>query len=133
MERKGPVMKEHKPTILCIDDDKDLLDLMRIILESGAYRVETASSAEEGLRRYRELRPDVVIVDLMMEEVDAGATFVRDAKALGPTPPIYMLSSVGDNLNLTADYASLGLTGVLQKPINPKTLLKTLEAVLKAK
>ena len=119
-------MKENKNTVLCIDDDKDLLDSMRIILESGPYRVETASSAEEGLRRYKELKPDIVIVDLMMEEVDAGATFVRDAK-----PPIYMLSSVGDNLNLTADYAELGLTGVLQKPINPKTLLKTLGTVLK--
>lgn len=126
-------MQERKKTVLCIDDDKDLLDSMRIILESAPYQVETAASAEEGLRRYKELKPDVVIVDLMMEEVDAGAAFVRDVRALGATPPIYMLSSVGDNLNLTADYAELGLTGVLQKPISPRTLLKTLDTVLKTK
>jgi DNA-binding response OmpR family regulator len=117
--------------VLCTDDDTDLLDSMRIILEGGKYTVETATSAEQGLRRYKDVKPDVVIVDLMMEEVDAGITFVRDIKALGATPPIYMLSSVGDNLNSNVDYSQLGLTGVLQKPINPKTLLKTLDAKLK--
>ena len=125
-------MKNGKYTVLCIDDDSDLLDSTRIILEGAKYLVETATSAEQGLRKYRDVKPDVVIVDLMMEEVDAGITFVRDIKALGPTPPVYMLSSVGDNLNINADYSQLGLTGVLQKPINPKTLLATLNAKLKA-
>jgi CheY-like chemotaxis protein len=124
-------MKNGKYTVLCIDDDSDLLDSMRIILEGGKYLVETATSAEQGIRKYKDVKPDVVIVDLMMEEVDAGITFVRDIKAMGPTPPVYMLSSVGDNLNINADYSQLGLTGVLQKPINPKTLLKTLDAKLK--
>jgi DNA-binding response OmpR family regulator len=125
-------MKNGKYAVLCIDDDSDLLDSMRIILEGGKFLVETATSAEQGLRKYKDVKPDVVIVDLMMEEVDAGITFVRDIKALGPTPPVYMLSSVGDNLNINADYSQLGLTGVLQKPINPKTLLATLNAKLKA-
>lgn len=124
-------MKNGKHIVLCIDDDTDLLDSMRIILEGGKYLVETASSAEEGLKKYKRTKPDVVLVDLMMEEVDAGTTFVRDIKALGPTPPIFMLSSVGDNLNMNIDAAQLGLTGVLQKPVNPQTLLKTLEARLK--
>lgn len=124
-------MKNGKHVVLCIDDDTDILDSMRIILEGGKYLVETASSAEEGLQKYKGVSPDVVIVDLMMEEVDSGTTFVRDIKALGPTPPIYMLSSVGDNLNINADAAQLGLTGVLQKPVSPKVLLHTLDARLK--
>jgi DNA-binding response OmpR family regulator len=124
-------MKNGKYTVLCIDDDSELLDSMRIILEGGKYLVETASSAEQGLRKYKDVKPDVVVVDLMMEEVDSGVTFVRDIKALGATPPVYMLSSVGDNLNMNADYSQLGLTGVLQKPVNPKTLLATLGAKLK--
>jgi len=44
---------------------------------------------------------------------------------------VYMLSSVGDNLNISTDYSQLGLTGVLQKPINPHLLLSTLKAKLK--
>jgi two-component system, chemotaxis family, chemotaxis protein CheY len=66
----------------------------------------------------------------MMEEVDSGTNLVKEIKALGPTPPIYMLSSVGDGLNLSTDYSQLGLSGVLQKPINPQVLLSTLKARL---
>ncbi len=123
--------KKANPVILCIDDDSDLLDSMRLILEEKKYTVKTASSAEEGLRLYKQAKPDLVIVDLMMEEVDAGSAFVRDIRALGPTPPVYMLSSVGDGLNLNVDFASLGLTGVLQKPIKPNVLIATIQASLK--
>jgi len=124
-------MKNDKYVILCIDDDQDFLDSLRIIIESNNYIVESAGSAEDGLRLYKQQKPDLVIVDLMMEEVDAGANFVKEIKALGATPPVYMLSSVGDNLNISTDYSQLGLTGVLQKPINPKLLLATLKAKLK--
>ncbi|HRX85495.1 MAG TPA: response regulator, partial [Phycisphaerae bacterium] len=77
-----------------------------------------------------ETHPDLVIVDLMMEEVDSGTSFVRDLQALGNTAPIYMLSSIGDRLYMNADYASLGLSGVFQKPIDPNTLLGVLRTRL---
>lgn len=124
-------MKNNKHVILCIDDDADFLDSVRIIIETNNYAIVTANSAEEGLRKYKEEKPDLVIVDLMMEEVDAGTNFVKEIRALGPTPPVYMLSSVGDNLNTIADYAALGLTGILQKPVSPPVLVATLKAKLK--
>jgi len=117
--------------ILYVDDDPDFLDSVRAILESNGYNMAEASSAEEGLRVYKETKPDLVIVDLMMEEVDAGTTFVKELRALGNKAPVYMLSSVGDNLNLSTDYAELGLAGVFQKPINPEMMLKVLRAKLK--
>jgi DNA-binding response OmpR family regulator len=126
-------MKNSKALILCIDDDQDLLDSMRIILEGHGYAVETATTAQEGIRFFKTAHPDLILVDLMMEEVDSGVTLVRDLKALGvKLPPIYMLSSVGDGLNLNVDFSELGLTGVLQKPINPDSLAKTIAAQLKA-
>jgi len=123
-------MKNGKHVILCVDDDKDFLDSLRLILEGNGYLMEQAGSAEEGLRAYQDVRPDLVFVDLMMEEIDAGTNFVKEVKALGPTPPVYMLSSVGDDLNLNVDYSALGLSGVLQKPIHPNTLIATLKARL---
>ncbi len=123
-------MKREKPLVLCVDDDADFLDSMKTIIESGKYAVETAGSAEEGLRKFKAIKPDLVVVDLMMEEVDSGVNFVKEIKALGPIPPVYMLSSVGDGLNLSTDYSALGLSGVLQKPINPQILLSTLKAKL---
>jgi len=124
-------MKDGKHVVLCIDDDKDFRDSLCLMIEAQGYIVEQAPSAEDGLRKYKEVQPDFVLVDLMMEEVDAGTNFVKEVKALGSTPPIYMLSSVGDNLNISADYTQLGLDGVLQKPINPNVLSSTLKAKLK--
>jgi DNA-binding response OmpR family regulator len=116
--------------ILCVDDDADLLDSMQLILEGAGYVMERAGTAEEGLSKFKEVKPDLVIVDLMMEEVDSGTSFVKEIRALGASVPVYMLSSVGDNLNLATDYSALGLTGVLQKPVNPDRLIKTLKARL---
>ena len=124
-------MRDGKYVILFIDDDQDVLDAGRLILESNGYSMEEAPTAEEGLRVYKETAPDFVIVDLMMEEVDAGTRFVRDLQALGNKAPIYMLSSVGDNLSMSADYAELGLNGVLQKPLEAATILRILKSKLK--
>ncbi|MFC1607508.1 response regulator [Candidatus Latescibacterota bacterium] len=124
-------MKDGKYVILCIDDDRDILDSLRMILENNGYIMEEASSAEEGLKEYKKQDPDFLIVDLMMESVDAGRNFVKEIQLLNNTVPVYMLSSVGDSLALNVDYADLGLTGVLQKPIDINTLLTMLKTKLK--
>lgn len=123
-------MQNGKKVILYIDDEQDFRDAVRVILEANGYVMVEAPSAEAGLRVYRETNPDLVIVDLMMEEVDSGTSFVRDLQALGNTAPVYMLSSVGDRLNMNVDYASLGLAGLFQKPIDPATLLTVLRTQL---
>jgi DNA-binding response OmpR family regulator len=124
-------MEDGKFVILCVDDDPDILESLRVVLEANDYKVAVATSAEEGLRVYQEADPDLLIIDLMMEEIDAGTSFVKELKALGNEAPIYMLSSTGDSLQATTDYSALGLTGVFQKPINPDILLALLKTRLK--
>ena len=123
-------MSEGKPLILYVDDDPDYIEVMRIVLESGGYEMARASTAEEGLQAYKHRRPDLVIVDLMMEEVDSGTAFVKELRLLGNEAPIYMLSSVGESMNLSADPRTLGLAGIFQKPIDRATLLSVLKARL---
>ena len=65
-------MRKDKHVILCVDDDPDILPSLRVVLEFEGYQVETAAPGSEGLDEYGRTTPDVVIVDLMMEEVDAG-------------------------------------------------------------
>lgn len=124
-------MQDGKHVILCVDDDQDVLDFLKTILESARYTVLTASTGEEGVKVFQTVQPDLVIVDLMMEEVDAGASFVKELRAQGCAVPIYMLSSMGDDLNNITDYSALGLAGVLQKPLDSKKLLALLAAKLK--
>jgi DNA-binding response OmpR family regulator len=123
-------MQDGKHVILCIDDDEDILFALRSVLEANDYIFAEAPSAEDGVKVYKECTPDLVIVDLMMEEVDAGTGFVKELQALGNTAPVYMLSSVGDSLSMAADTSELGLAGVLQKPIDSEKLLGLLKAKL---
>jgi len=124
-------MQDGKHVILYIDDDQDYLDSVRVILESNGYAMVEARTAQEGLKVFKAAEPDLVIVDLMMEEIDAGTRFVTDLRAIGGEVPIYMLSSVGDNLQMSTDYTALGLAGVFQKPLSADTLLAVLKSKLK--
>jgi DNA-binding response OmpR family regulator len=124
-------MQDGKYVILCTDDDPDLLDILRTILEANGYIMIEAGSAEDGLKEYKESQPDLLIVDLMMEEVDAGVTFARELRLLENQAPVYLLSSVGDQVSQNIDFNELGLSGVFQKPIDSKMLLSVLKAKLK--
>ena len=92
----------ESPLILYVDDDPDILVVpAHRSSRPPATPSSSAESAEAGSARLsRAARPDVVIVDLMMEEVDSGTSFVKELRALGNRAPIFMLSSVGDSLNL---------------------------------
>ena len=123
-------MQDGKHVILVVDDDPDIIAVLKIVLEKNGYIAETAETAEEGLKVFKEVEPDLIITDLMMEEIDAGTNFVKELKAVGNTAPIYVLSSTGDNLNQTVNASELGLDGVFQKPIDPNTLLTILKTKL---
>jgi len=121
-------MSDSNNVILCVDDDPDILDFYETILGAEGYDVTVAPSAEDGVRAFKDVAPDVVFVDLMMEEIDAGANFVKEVRALQSDVPIYMVTSVGDGLNTTLDCSQLGLNGVVQKPIdiaNLRNIVKT--------
>ncbi len=123
-------MAEARPKILCVDDDEDVLMTLKLVLEKNGYRMIGARSAEEGLEKFKSEKPDLVIADLMMEEIDAGTNFVKEIRALGSDVPVYLLSSVGDQLAMTVDTTPLGVSGIFQKPIDTSTLLATLRAII---
>ncbi|MEZ4651177.1 MAG: response regulator [Candidatus Eisenbacteria bacterium] len=121
-------MNERRPLALCVDDDPDVLTYLQVLLEAEGFTFASADCAEDGLIAFRKLRPDVLIIDMMMEEVDAGTGLVRDLRAEGNEAPVFMLSSVGDNLSYTLDANALGLAGVFQKPLRKEQLLSVLRA-----
>lgn len=125
-------MQDGKHVILCIDDDPDILESLSLVLEAHGFETVTARCAEDGLKVFQSARPDLVIVDLMMEEIDSGTNFVKEVRLLGATGvPIFMLSSMGDSLAMATNYSELGLAGVLQKPVQPKQLIRLVESKLK--
>ena len=121
-------MKDKKYVVLYIDDDQDMLDSARVVLEASGYIMEEASTAEAGIKKYKKCSPDFIIVDLMMEEVDSGIHCAKEFKFLGNKAPVFMLSSIGDDLSVAVDTAELGLAGVFQKPLDPDKLLAAIKA-----
>jgi CheY-like chemotaxis protein/anti-sigma regulatory factor (Ser/Thr protein kinase) len=111
-------------TVLVIDDEAAVRDLMQRFLAKEGFRVVTASGGEEGLRRARELRPDAITLDVMMPGLDGWAVL----SALKADPevadiPVVMLTIVDDK-NL--GYA-LGASDYLTKPIDRERLVTVLE------
>ena len=117
-------------TILVINDSSLLRDFLEKQLTEYGFNVIQAINGLDGWSKIRQQRPDLVIMDLMMEDVDAGTRLVREIKALAPGIPVFMLSSTGDYLDRAVDTSELGFQGVFQKPIDPKILLRLLRAKL---
>src|SRR5262249_49289665 len=110
-------------TVLVIDDEAAVRDLMQRFLTKDGFKVVTASGGEEGLRRARELRPDAITLDVMMPGMDGWAVL----SALKADPeiadiPVIMLTIVDDK-NL--GYA-LGASDYLNKPIDRGRLMTVL-------
>ena len=114
--------------ILCIDDDPDFLHFLRLVLQTAGYTVIEAFTGLEGLAKFRQHEPHMVIVDLMMEEIDAGMSLCTEIRALRSAVPIFLLSSVGERFTCTADTSQLGFDAVLQKPFDEEALLKLVRA-----
>jgi CRP/FNR family transcriptional regulator, polysaccharide utilization system transcription regulator len=93
---------ETRRTVLVIDDDRDFRESVRMILEDAGYEVDTAASGKDGLRKLREHRPDVIILDIMMESIVEGYA-VNQAIKFQPefeeyaNIPIVMVSSIEES------------------------------------
>jgi DNA-binding response OmpR family regulator len=124
-------MQGNQYVIMLIDDDQDFIAATKTILETSGYIVKEAKSAEQGLHTYKNVKPDLILVDLMMEEIDSGANFVKELKLRGNTAPVFLLSAAGDEMTDQIDYSELGFAGVFQKPVDSKRLLNVIKAKLK--
>ncbi len=112
-----------KKTILVIDDDPEILKLCKTVLESKNYRVETASSGKEGVDVFDSVKPDLVLCDLMMESIDQGVKVAKEIRAQDTDIPMYLLSSLAEDMSKNINIHDLGFTGILQKPISSDNLV----------
>jgi two-component system, OmpR family, response regulator CpxR len=80
-----------KKTILCVDDNEQVLSVRKFLLETRGYRVATARSAEEAIERFRQGGIDLVLGDLVMPQMD-GNEMVRRMKDISPEVPMILIS-----------------------------------------
>ena len=115
--------------IMIIDDDIDLVEAMRITLETDDYEVIDAQEGQKGLEILKKARPDLLILDVMMGTLDEGfhlAYQIRKDDEIKDIP-ILMVTAVGAqtgfDFDLHKDEDFLPVNEFIEKPVNPKVLL----------
>jgi signal transduction histidine kinase/CheY-like chemotaxis protein/HAMP domain-containing protein len=116
--------------VLCIDDDAEVIDLLRRYLVPEGYSVQGAGSGEDGIRMAQELHPAVITLDIMMPEKD-GWQVLRELKNNSATKDIpVIIHSIIENRPLAL---SLGALEVIAKPSEPKKVLSVVERACRSK
>jgi len=127
---------EKKAKILLVDDDTDFVEATKTILESKPYEVIVAYEGDEGLRKAREEKPDLVLLDIIMPVTDgftAAEQFKKDPKL--SKIPVIILTSYAEMKGQTSIPVSRGYQleaeDYVSKPISPQELLNRVEKYLK--
>jgi two-component system phosphate regulon response regulator PhoB len=120
-----------KESILVVEDEEDILELLRYNLTKEGYRVTGVATGEEGLRAAKSLLPDLLLLDLMLPGMD-GLEVCRLLKQDPKTQhlPIVMVTAKGEEADIVTGL-ELGADDYLAKPFSPRVLLARVRAVLR--
>jgi CheY-like chemotaxis protein len=119
--------------ILIVDDDVDFLDSLRIQFEVNGDEVISAHDTQEAMEMLEQSKPDAAIVDLMMENMDAGFTLCRDIKNKYSSIPVIMVTAVASETGLDFDASTeeerswIKADALLAKPVRFEQLLTEIE------
>ena len=115
-------------TILVVDDEARLVALVKAYLEQGGFRVVTAKNGREALFVARQEKPDLIVLDIMMPEMD-GHNFMRLHRQERQTPIILLTAKVEEDDKVIG--LELGADDYVTKPFSPRELLARVRAVLR--
>ena len=115
-------------TILVVDDERNIIELVRLYLEQAGFTVAEARDGKEALEQHASLDPDLIVLDLMLPELD-GMEVTREVRRRGETP-ILMLTARADDIDRIIGL-ELGADDYLPKPFNPRELVARVKAILR--
>ena len=118
--------------ILIVDDDPDIVEAGRLVLEKEGYEVDSGSNYADGMKQVEAFQPDLLILDVMMEEPDDGLRFAREMRRKGHTIPILMLTSVNAAMGLSIgkDDEVVPVDEFQEKPVDPANLVDKVKRLL---
>ena len=128
--------------ILIVDDDPDITEALKMTLEANHYEVHTAANGTEGLKQVKAVKPDLIILDVMMDTITEG--FQVSYQLRNPDPkseyapyskiPILMLTAIVEKKRMKfstqADGDFLPVDDFVEKPIRPQVLLEKVKKLL---
>jgi DNA-binding response OmpR family regulator len=115
-------------TILVVDDEKNIVQLARLYLNNEGFRVEAAHDGKQALEKAKSVRPDLIVLDIMMPEMD-GLTVCKEIRKTSNVPVI-ILTARGDDIDRIIGL-EIGADDYMAKPFNPRELVARVKAVLR--
>ncbi|HLP78653.1 MAG TPA: response regulator [Candidatus Paceibacterota bacterium] len=117
--------------ILIVDDDAELVELLRFNLKKAGFSIGTAANGAEALKKARSIRPNLIVLDVMMPELDGFSVceILRREKATASIPIIMLTALASEFGRLTSLEA--GATEFLAKPFSPKAVVTRVKSLLK--
>ena len=121
-------------TVLLVDDDADFVEMIRVLLEESGYSVRVAYSGKQCLEEVAARRPDLIILDMVMEKASDGFDLSRELRNAERTKgiPLVMITSVNDSIpfRLEPDRTWLPVDALLEKPVDPHLLFAVVNRAL---
>lgn len=117
--------------VLVIDDDPDVVDSCRVVLEADGHQVIAAHNKEDGLSKARSENPNLIILDVMMAEPDDGFYVAQKIRSEGNKVPILMLTSVGKVTGFEFGKSEMvPVDDFVEKPVDPEILIARVKKLL---
>lgn len=119
--------------ILIVDDDPDIIFAVSLFLKKEGHEVRSATSRADGMQQLETFKPDLMILDVMMEQPDDGIAMAQELRRRGHKLPILMLTSVGKvtGMSFDRDNDLVPVDAFFEKPVKPEDLLKKVAELLK--
>lgn len=117
--------------IIVIDDDPDILDASSIVLNSKGYEVITSNNPESGYKMIKQENPDLIILDVMMNEPDDGFFLAQKLRREKITTPIILYTSISKTVGIEFGVSDIvPVDEYVEKPISPDELLRKVNKLL---
>jgi DNA-binding response OmpR family regulator len=123
------VMGNNRRTILLVDQDTHFRATLRLALEEAGFSVGEAANGKEGERTALRIRPDAILLELMLEQVDSGSLLAQRLREMGEKFPIYIISGAAESMHSDLNIHDLGITGIFAKPVDTRAVIQTLRSL----
>jgi DNA-binding response OmpR family regulator len=114
-------------TILIIEDEKLIIVSTQMVLEAAGFRVESATNGESGISKARELRPDLVLLDIMMPGIDGWETLTRLKRDPETAPIPVIIFTAREHARGHQKSTEMGAADYFRKPFEPDELIELVE------
>lgn len=121
-----------QPTIMIIDDDIDIVNSYKAVLEASGFKVLSAQNGEDGLKMVFKKQPDLIVLDIMMEQPDSGFIFLNELREKELSVPVILCSSIAKATANILDINQLNIKTILQKPVDLDDLVTNIKKYLEA-